>query len=67
MKELIDLKRIWDWCASKWKNSFGSIALAVLAFVFGMLVEQKSITDDCRFAKNFRDGTQVYDCSQRVR
>lgn len=67
MKELIDLKGIWDWCVAKWRTSFGTIVLAVIAFAFGVAYQSKTITEDCRFAKSFRDGAQVYDCTQRVR
>lgn len=67
MKELIDLKSIWGWCASKWRTSFGCIVIAVIAFVFGMLVQEKVIVEDCRFMGSFRDGTQAYNCHPRVK
>lgn len=67
MKELIDIKKIWSWCATRWKDSFGSIAIALVAFVLGMVVKEKFITEDCRFMGSFRDGAQVYNCQQRVR
>ena len=67
MKELIDFKKGWDWCVSKWRTSFGCIVLAVIAFVVGMVWESKQITEDCRFMGSFRDGAQAYSCQQRVR
>lgn len=67
MKELIDFKKIWDWLAGKWRNSFGSILLAVLAFVVGMELQEKLIVDDCKFMGSFRDGIQTYNCTQRPR
>ena len=67
MKELIDLKKIWQWCASRWRDSFGSVVLALVAFVFGVLWESKQITEDCRFMGSFRDGAQAYNCQQRAR
>lgn len=67
MKELIDLKGIWFWCLEKWRSSFGAILMAVFAFAMGMVYENKTITEDCRFARSFRDGIQVYDCNQRAR
>lgn len=65
--ELIDFKRIWDVCLEKWRTSFGAILLSVVAFCFGMVFENKTITDDCKFAKTFRDGAHVYDCQVRIR
>lgn len=67
MKDLIDLKALWAWLATKWRTSFGCIALALVAFVAGMLTQEKLITDDCRFMGAFRDGAQTYNCQQRVR
>lgn len=67
MKELLDLKRLWDWCASKWGRSFGCVALIVIAFWFGMVTQEKMITDDCKFVGAFRDGPQAYSCQVRVK
>lgn len=67
MKDLIDFKKVWDWCVSKWRTSFGCVVLAVIAFVLGMAWESKQITEDCRFMGSFRDGAQAYSCSQRVK
>ena len=67
MKDLIDLKKAWAWCVSRWKDSFGCIVLAVIAFVIGMVFKEKMITEDCRFMGAFRDGAQAYNCQQRVR
>lgn len=67
MKELIDFKKIWDWCSTKWKTSFSCIVLAVLSFVFGMMMKEKLIVDDCRFMGSFRDGIQAYNCQPRAR
>lgn len=67
MKDLIDFKKIWDWCALKWRTSFGSVVLAVLMFVIGMAVQEKLIVDDCKFMGSFRDGIQSYNCQVRAR
>ena len=67
MKDLIDLKKIWTWCVNRWKDSFGCVVLAVIAFLLGMAWESKQITEDCRFMGSFRDGAQAYSCSQRVK
>ena len=67
MKDLIDLKKIWVWCVSRWRDSFGSVVLAVFAFVMGVLWESKQITEDCRFMGSFRDGAQAYNCQPRVK
>ena len=67
MKELIDFKKGWDWCASKWRTSFGCVVIAVIFFVFGMAWENKQITEDCKFMGAFRDGPQAYNCNPRVR
>lgn len=67
MKELIDIKKFWAWCVTRWKDSFGCIVLALVAFVFGMIFKEKLITEDCRFMGSFRDGAQAYNCQQRVR
>ena len=67
MKELIDIKRIWDWCSGKWKTSFGVVVFMVLAFWLGTAWESKQITDDCKFVGAFRDGPQAYNCNVRAR
>ena len=67
MKDLIDLKKLWTWCVERWRTSFGCIVLAVAAFLFGMLFQEKLITEDCRFMGSFRDGAQAYNCQPRVR
>ncbi len=67
MKDLIDLKKLWAWCAERWRTSFGCIVLAFIAFVFGMVFQEKLITEDCRFMGSFRDGAQAYNCQPRVR
>ena len=67
MKDLIDFRKIYTWCVNKWKDSFGCVLLAVVAFVFGMALESKLITEDCRFMGSFRDGAQAYNCQPRVR
>ena len=67
MKDLIDLRKVWDWCKGKWQTSFGAIVFAVIAFVLGMALESKLITEDCRFMGSFRDGAQAYNCQARVR
>lgn len=67
MKELIDFKKVWDWCAGKWGRSFGCIVLMLASFGLGMAWENKQITEDCRFIGAFRDGAQAYNCNARVR
>jgi hypothetical protein len=67
MKELIDFKKIWDWCVAKWRTSFGAVMFSVLAFLSGMAVQEKLIVDDCKFMGSFRDGIQAYNCTQRAR
>ena len=67
MKDLINLERIWDWCADAWVTSFGTIVLMVLAFFVGVQYQEKQITDDCKFMGSFRDGTQTFNCNQRAK
>lgn len=67
MKDLLDFKKIWDWLAAKWRTSFGCVVLTIVAFGFGMIFQEKLITEDCRFMGAFRDGAQAYSCSQRVK
>lgn len=67
MREPIDFKKVWDWCAGKWRTSFGAVVLAVVAFMTGMAVQEKLIVDDCKFMGSFRDGIQAYNCTQRAR
>jgi len=67
MKDLIDFKKLWAWCVERWRTSFGCIVLAVVAFLMGMALEEKLITEDCRFVGSFRDGAQAYNCQPRVR
>jgi len=67
MKELIDFKRVWDWLCDRWAESFGCVVLIMIAFFIGMVVQEKLITEDCRFMGSFRDGAQAYNCQARVR
>jgi len=67
MKDLIDFKKIWTWCVERWKTSFGCIVLAVVTFLMGTALQNKLITEDCRFMGSFRDGTQTYNCQPRAR
>lgn len=67
MKELVDLKKVWDWLSDKWARSFGTMMLVLFAFWFGIEVSQKNITDDCKFVGAFRDGPQAYTCSPKTR
>ena len=67
MKELLDLKRIWEWLKRTWATSFGGTLLALVSFFIGYQLAVKHITEDCRFMGNFRDGPQAYNCQQRVR
>ena len=50
-----------------WAQSLGIVVVAVGAFFTGGAYENKQITDDCKFMGSFRDGTQAYNCQQRVR
>lgn len=67
MKELIDLKAIWDIFMQKWRTPVGSVAIVLLAFWFGMLIQEKLIVDDCKFMGSFRDGAYSYNCSMKTR
>jgi hypothetical protein len=67
MKDLLDVKRIWEWLKRSWATSFGCILIALVSFTFGYQLAIKYITEDCRFMGNFRDGPQAYSCQQRVR
>ena len=67
MKDLIDFKKVWDWCVMRWRTSFGCVVIALIAFWVGMALQEKIITEDCRFMGAFRDGAQAYNCQQRVR
>jgi hypothetical protein len=66
MNELIDLKKIWDRAVELWRNHFTSIMACVVFFFVGAVVERKTIVDDCKFAKTFRDGSNVYSCELRL-
>ncbi len=65
--ELIDLKGIWNQFVDVWRSNFGSIFLCVITFAFGTAWGTKTIVDDCKFSKNFRDGSTVYECQMRIR
>jgi hypothetical protein len=67
MNELIDLKRIWDWILEKWSTAFGCVLFLLLSFWFGMEVQERAITSDCKFMGSFREGHETYNCSMRVR
>jgi hypothetical protein len=67
MKDLIDFKKVWDWCVVRWRTSFGCVVLALVTFWLGMALQEKLITEDCRFMGSFRDGAQAYNCQPRVR
>ena len=67
MKDLIDFKKVWDWCVTRWRSSFGCVVLALVTFWLGMALQEKLITEDCRFMGSFRDGAQAYNCQPRVR
>lgn len=66
-----ELKEHWDkfWRGGRewWARSLGVVVVAVGAFWAGAEVQEKMITDDCRFMGSFRDGTQAYNCQPRVR
>jgi putative alpha-1,2-mannosidase len=66
MNELIDLKKIWDRAVELWRTNFPSILACVLFFFFGVAWGTKAIVDDCKFAKTFRDGSNVYNCELRL-
>lgn len=67
MKELLDIKSIWQTLKAKWATSFGCVVLAIIAFAFGYFWAIKEVTEDCRFMGSFRDGTQAFSCQARVR
>ena len=50
-----------------WAKSLALVLIAVVSFLFGMLWENKQITEDCRFMGVFRDGPQAYNCQVRIR
>ena len=50
-----------------WARSLGVVVIAVVSFFSGNAYQSKQITDDCKFMGSFRDGTQAYNCQQRVR
>ena len=66
MNELIDFKRIWDKAVELWRNHFPSILFCAICFVLGAAYGTKTIVDDCKFAKAFRDGSNVYNCELRL-
>ena len=66
MNDLIDFKRLWSRTNELWRTRLGSIAFGVGLFFFGMEFQEKLIVDDCKFAKAFRDGSNVYDCQLRL-
>ena len=67
MKELIDFHKIWLWFIEKWRTSFAIFAALAVGYGAGIAVENKSITDDCKFMGAFRDGPQAYNCNPRAR
>lgn len=67
MRELIDLKMMWAKFLTHWRTPVGAVVSIILAVVFGMLLKEKLITDDCKFMGTFRDGVYSYNCSARVR
>ena len=67
MRDLIDFNKVWDWCVMRWRTSFGCVVIALIAFWVGMALQEKIITEDCRFMGSFRDGAQAYNCQPRVR
>jgi hypothetical protein len=66
MNELIDLKKIWDKAVDSWRSHFAAILACVVFFFFGMAYGIKTIVDDCKFTKAFRDGSNVYNCEMRI-
>lgn len=67
MKDLIDLRKAWEWVVSKCRNSIGWLIMLAVFFWFGTVYAIKEITDDCKFVGAFRDGPYAYNCSQRIR
>jgi len=67
MSELINYKQIWKRLCDKWRNSFASFVLVVIAFLIGMAYQNKLIVDDCKFSNVFRDGNISYNCQMRSR
>lgn len=60
-------KIVWKYINEWWSRSLGISLVALLAFMFGLAYQNRSITEDCKFMGSFRDGTQAYNCQQRVR
>lgn len=69
MKELIDIPQMWDRFINFGKENILWLILMVFVsgFIFGVVYEAKTITDDCKFMGIFRDGPVVYECRIRVR
>lgn len=68
MKDIIDYwevakRRSREW----WARSLGLVVISAASFFIGGAYQNKQITDDCKFMGSFRDGTQAYNCQQRVR
>lgn len=63
MKELIDLKKLWDSFLDLCKTNIGLVICLVISFLIGMAIQEKMIVDDCKYMNNFRDGAQSYKCT----
>ena len=68
---MTELKFYWikgfEALKSWWAKSLLLVVVTVISCLFGMILENKQITEDCRFMGVFRDGPQAYNCQPRVR
>lgn len=64
MKDLIDLENIKQWIKTKWAASLGYILVALAGILIGMVIVEGRVSDDCKFLKTFRFGSQVYNCGR---
>lgn len=64
MKELIDYPKLKAWMLSAWGKYIGYVLCLGLGVAIGMVIVEGRITDDCRYLKNFRFGSQVFNCGR---
>lgn len=69
MKELIDIPAMWNKFLEFGRENILWLVLMIFVcgFIFGLVYESKTTTDDCKYMGVFRDGPIVYDCRMRVR
>lgn len=68
MNELKDhWDKAWRYGREWWARSLGVVLVAAIGFFSGAQVQEKQITEDCKFMGMFREGPQAYNCSPRMR